>query len=277
MPFFDYETTKVYYTDSGATASNDSPAPAIVFVHGLTSSSKIYSRQIAYFSKTHRVIAFDFLGHGFSYRPSLETVDHSIEGQTNILVKLLDHLHVSRITLVAWSLGGFIASEYAHRYPEKVEALVMVGTAAMFVSPSDEDTSFPAHPPSTFKAWLSMWTAQSRPLGTAFVFSQYPESTPTDYPEYVAEALQDTWSVETEAVLATMTVVDHRPYYPEFKARVLFIHGDKDANVKIEAAKWGYDAVQTDKKLVIYENTGHVPHVSNANQFNRDVAAFLQV
>jgi pimeloyl-ACP methyl ester carboxylesterase len=276
MPYFDFETTKVYYTDSGATANNDGPAPVIVFVHGLMSSSKIYSRQIAYFSKTHRVIAFDFLGHGFSYRPSPETVDHSIAGQTNILVTLVDHLLVSRVTLVAWSLGGFIASEYAHRYPEKIEALVMVGTSAMIIAPSDEDASFPAHAPSSIKAWLTMWAEQPRPLGSAFVFRQYPESSPTDYPEYVAEALQDTWSVAPEALLATMTVADHRPYYPEFKARVLIIQGDKDDDMKVEAAKWGYDAVKTDKKLIIYENIGHVPHVSNADQFNRDVAAFLQ-
>jgi len=30
--------------------------------------------------------------------------------------------------------------------------------------------------------------------------SQYPEASPENYPEYVAEALQDTWSVTPEAL-----------------------------------------------------------------------------
>ena len=270
MPYLDFNTTKIYYIDSG-----DRNAPALVFIHGLTSSSKIYSRQIEFFNKTHRCIAFDLVGHGKSYRPSPDVVDHAVAGQTAILEALLEHLQISSATLVAWSLGGFIAAEYAHRHPEKVEALVMIGTSARFIM-TDDDASYPSNPVAIFDWWTNSYKETPQASGTGFVFSQYPEASPEKYPEYVAEALQDTWSVTPEALIGSMRgFEDHREYYPQFKCPVLFIHGADDGPVSVETSKWGAGVVAGEKKLVVYEGFGHVPHVSNAIQVNRDMAAFL--
>lgn len=273
MPYFDFGSTKIYFTDSGITAV--ATTPTIVFIHGLTSSSKIYARQISYFSQTHRVIAFDLLGHGYSYRPSPAAVDHSVSGQTAVLEALFHNLQIPHAILVAWSVGGFIAVEFTHRHPDKVDGLVMIGTSARFVTMDESDISFPSNSVSIFKKWVDEWTASPRDEGAAFVFLQYPESSTDNYPEYVAEALQDTFSVSTEAMASTLAFEDQRAYYPEIKKRVLLVHGAKDGAVTVDTSKWAYNELGGEKKLVIYENVGHVPHVSNSETFNQDMAAFL--
>jgi pimeloyl-ACP methyl ester carboxylesterase len=274
MPYLNFKSTKVYYTDSG-----DSTKPTIVFIHGLVSSSKIYKRQISHFSKTHRVVAYDLLGHGYSYSPAPNEVDYSIASQIDILAALFDHLQISHATLVAWSLGGFIAVEFTHRYPRKVDSLVLIGTAAMFIAPNDEPVpDYPtALPRSAYEAWISGWADSPRIYSIAFALSQYPESTPTDYPEYVAESMQDALSVSAEVAKASMALMDQRPYYREIQVPVFVVHGANDANVKVDSSRWTYENVAGANTLKIYENVGHVPFVVNAEEFNKDMATFLNV
>lgn len=275
MPYLDFKTTKVYYTDSGV-----SNGPVIVFIHGFASSSKVYKNQISHFGKTHRVVAFDLLGHGFSYRPSTTEVDHSIGGQTDILKSLFDHLHISKATVVGWSLGGFIAAEFTHRYPERIDAVVLIGASPLSIAPDDEPVpGFPAaFPRSAYEQWTSGWAETPREYTIAFVLSQYPEHTATDYPEYVAEAMQDALSIPVEILKASgMASTDQRPYYREIKVPVFVAHGADDFNMKVDAARWTYDNVGGEKTLKIYENTGHVPFVVRAEEFNRDMATFLKV
>jgi pimeloyl-ACP methyl ester carboxylesterase len=274
MPYLNFKTTKVFYTDSGV-----SNGPVIVFIHGLASSSKVYKNQISYFGKTRRVVAFDFLGHGFSYRPPPTEVDHSVGGQTDILKSLFDHLHISKATVVGWSLGGFIATEFTHRYPEKVNAVVLIGASAMFITPDDEPVpGFPAALPlSAYEQWTAGWAEMPREYSIAFALSQYPESTATDYPDYVAESIQDALSISIEILKASMALMDQRPYYREIQVPVFVAHGADDSAVKVDAARWTYDNVGGEKTLKIYENTGHVPFVVRAEEFNRDMATFLKV
>src|SRR6202022_1785782 len=123
MPFFDFHSHKVYYTDSGLP-----DVPVLLFIHGWTQSSKCFKKQFDHFRPKYRVIAFDFLGHGESDRPEpvIEGLVHagyeySPRGYQDSLVALMEHLEIERATLLGWSLGVQVAIEVARQYPEKVD------------------------------------------------------------------------------------------------------------------------------------------------------------
>jgi pimeloyl-ACP methyl ester carboxylesterase len=78
----------------------------------------------------YRVIAYDNRGFGFSDKPA--------DGYTNadyvqLLLGLLDSLHVQDAVLVGHSMGGAIAAEAALTRPERVRAVVLVDAAGLGV------------------------------------------------------------------------------------------------------------------------------------------------
>lgn len=95
--------------------------PAIVFLHDGLLHSGGWEAVFHALARRHRVIRFDRRGYGRSDTPSkpYSPVDD--------LAAVLDHVDVSRATLVGASSGGGQALEFALRYPDRVSRLVLVG------------------------------------------------------------------------------------------------------------------------------------------------------
>src|ERR1700712_2447279 len=102
--------------------------PAILFVHGLMSSSGTWSNQIERLGAGHRVIAPDLFGHGASAKPA---GDYSLGAHAATLRDLLDALAVPSATVVGHSLGGGIALQFAYLFPDRIDRLVLVSSGGL--------------------------------------------------------------------------------------------------------------------------------------------------
>ena len=60
----------------------------------------------------------------------------------------------------------------------------------------------------------------------------------------------------------------------EVSAPTLVIHGDVDPLVPLENGRVLADGIPG-ARLVVYDDTGHIPEVERADEFNRDLVAFL--
>src|SRR5512138_64942 len=81
----------------------------IVFVHGFAGSTFDWEEGVMpALAASHRVIAFDLLGMGFSERP--DGFAYGFDAWRRQVVDVLDALGLARATLVAHSLGGAVAS-----------------------------------------------------------------------------------------------------------------------------------------------------------------------
>jgi pimeloyl-ACP methyl ester carboxylesterase len=111
----------------------DPRLPAVVFVHGGAQDHSTWILQSRYLAHHgHAVLAVDLPGHGRSRGAPLE----SIESMADWLVALLDAGQVRAAALVGHSMGSLAALECAARYPERVNRIALIGTAApMRVSP----------------------------------------------------------------------------------------------------------------------------------------------
>jgi pimeloyl-ACP methyl ester carboxylesterase len=77
------------------------------------------------FAQQYRVLRYDLRGFGASAAPEVgEPYTHAGD-----LRALLDHLGIARVTVVALSMGGWVALEFALTYPEALDALVLVDSA----------------------------------------------------------------------------------------------------------------------------------------------------
>jgi pimeloyl-ACP methyl ester carboxylesterase len=112
----------------------DPSLPAVVLIHGAGfdhSAWALHSRWFAHHGFS--VLVPDLPGHGRSAGPALAT----IVAMADWISDMLDSAgRVAKAHLIGHSMGSLIALETAARYPEKVSALSLIGTAAtMTVGP----------------------------------------------------------------------------------------------------------------------------------------------
>ena len=97
---------------------NDVP---IVFIHGVGLNHKIWEPQINVFENTF--LAYDILGHG---KTPLNKENLSFDDFSNQLINLIDELNIKRIHLVGFSIGSLIARNFASKYSDRLETLILL-------------------------------------------------------------------------------------------------------------------------------------------------------
>ncbi|QLG48509.1 alpha/beta fold hydrolase [Natrinema halophilum] len=109
----------------GIDVTGPSDAQSIVFVHGAILTRKMWLPQQRALADDFHTAAPDLPGHGaradepFRMEPAIDILEDVFESQTD-----------GNAVLVGLSLGGFVATEYAYRHPDAVDALVLSGSSA---------------------------------------------------------------------------------------------------------------------------------------------------
>lgn len=116
MSYFEYKNTQVYYKLSG----NGFP---VIFLHGNTSSSKMFLGVVGKFSKIYKTIRVDFPGHGKSERISEFPVDWWFENAA-VIIALIRHLKLPKVHIIGSSGGALIALNIALEHPQYVNKIV---------------------------------------------------------------------------------------------------------------------------------------------------------
>ena len=93
----------------------------IVFIHGVGLNHKIWEPQINVFKNTF--LAYDILGHG---KTPLNKENLSFDDFSNQLINLIDELNIRRIHLVGFSIGSLIARNFASKYSDRLESLILL-------------------------------------------------------------------------------------------------------------------------------------------------------
>jgi pimeloyl-ACP methyl ester carboxylesterase len=102
--------------------------PAIVLVHGITSTSATWERVMPYLATRYTVLAPDLLGHGKSAKPR---GDYSLGAFASGVRDLMVTLGQESATFVGHSLGGGVAMQLAYQFPERCDRLVLVDSGGL--------------------------------------------------------------------------------------------------------------------------------------------------
>jgi long-chain acyl-CoA synthetase len=106
--------------------ASDRPASTLVLIHGFTSSIAAFQPLLLSLAQRHRVLAFDLRGHG---RSSRSAGGYTASQMADDVAAALDALQCDAPVIpVGNSAGGFVATEFALRYPERVAKVVLIAT-----------------------------------------------------------------------------------------------------------------------------------------------------
>jgi pimeloyl-ACP methyl ester carboxylesterase len=123
----------------------------VVLLHGFGASTYLWRKVIPALSASHRVVAIDLNGFGYTERPK-DLASYTREGQAALILGVLDALGIDRAHFVGHSYGGGLSLFLATTHPERFRTLVLV------------DSSAPTYPDDRRSR-----IASSRPLANLFV------------------------------------------------------------------------------------------------------------
>lgn len=124
--FLETRSGRVHTLDRGA-------GPPLLLLHGSGRSLADWQEGAAgLLVRRHRVVAFDYYGNGLSDRAHGWRNGSVLWAQQGIDV--LDALGIASVTLVGHSIGGVVAALMAADHPDRVDAVVTIGTG-MAIAP----------------------------------------------------------------------------------------------------------------------------------------------
>ncbi|MCK9425025.1 MAG: alpha/beta hydrolase [Ignavibacteriaceae bacterium] len=125
---FDYgfPTKKVLSNPSISFIDEGHGKQTIVLVHGLASNAGFWRYNISELAKQYRVIAVDLPGYGKSQK---DYYLYNMSFFADQIKRLVDELKIDKFIYVGHSMGGQVGINFAMRFPDRLEKLVLASPA----------------------------------------------------------------------------------------------------------------------------------------------------
>lgn len=100
----------------------------LLFLHGLSSNSDAWSKNIEALSKNYTCIALDLPGYGKSSKPK---ADYTPTFFADVTYQFLKKLKLKNVVLVGHSMGGQASIKLATTHPNAIDKLILVAPAGL--------------------------------------------------------------------------------------------------------------------------------------------------
>lgn len=261
--FVEVDGARLHYVERAPAQPTGAP---IVLLHGASGNLRDWLESILpALAETHRVIAFDRPGHGWSERPGVPDA-HDPAVQARIFRDACRKLGVERPILVGHSWSGAVVTAFARQFPEDVGGIVVLSGAT--------------HPWPGGVAWYHR-IVQMPVLGSLFVRSLVapagrfavdagvagnfaPNPPPADYAKRIGLDLLfrphnfrhnsfDTGNLKSH-------LLRQSALYHEIGVPTLIITGNRDHTVSAKIHSYALHAQIAGSELIKLRNVGHMPH-----------------
>jgi pimeloyl-ACP methyl ester carboxylesterase len=258
MPLHEVNGQWINYEDTGG------DRVPIVLAHGILMDREMFAPQIEAAELGSRFITWDARCHG----ETENTADpFSYWDLADDLKGLLDHLGIERAVIGGMSQGGFVALRFALRYPERVSALLLLGTQAGIEDPEKV---------AIYQTMLDVWEAEglNDQLATtiaAIILGNHWSGSPA----WIKKWHQKPRSLRRQAFQTLVTRDDIHNRLGEITAPALVIHGTADAAIDIDKASRLCSELANCRQMISIERGGHASNLTHPELVNLAIQQFL--
>lgn len=215
-----------------------------------------------------RVIAPDMVGFGYTESPA--HLDYHPDVWVEQLHALLDGLGVARLSIIGNSFGGAVALRFAHRYPERVNKLILMGPVGVSFPITDGLEKVWGYQPSleAMRGLLDVFVADHSIITDDLVQLRFRASIRDDVQQRFADIFRP----------PRQRWVDMLALKPEelatVRAHTLVLHGRDDQVIPLEASR-RLVQILPNARLSEIERCGHWVQIEQATVFSSLVQSFL--
>jgi pimeloyl-ACP methyl ester carboxylesterase len=250
-------------------------APPIVFVHGFSTTSAVFARQLEALSPAYRALAIDLPGHGASEAGARED-PFTLAHYADALEIALAQLELRRPVLVGWSSGAQVAIEVALRQGDAIRGLVLVDGAPLTQPDLELHPTYNGGETLEFARQLRIglqssdqgratWDPLIRLFVAANVEPELIEAIAADFLTIAPSTRQGQIAAPRADLVEAIDAI---------AVPTLLIHGEQDDALLLESAYFLAEHIP-DAKLTIFQRSGHAPFLEEPERFNHTLVDFL--
>lgn len=251
----------------------DDDRDAVLLLHGNPGSAEDWAFVLTQLAKSARVIAFDLPGYGKADRPP--AWDYSPVSYAAFIEAAIGELGVKRAHLVMHDLGG-LGLVWAANHPDQFASAVLVNTgnlvdfrwhavARLYRTRGIGELIVALATQRLFRAAMSRLNPQPRAVPAAVVrqmCAEYDRGT-----RRAAMRFYRATPAEAMGMLAPVLRPLDRP--------ALVIWGRHDPFIPVEQAHRQTESFPN-ADVVIFDDSGHWPHIDNPERATAEIAKFLR-
>jgi len=251
-------------------ANQDSDLGNVVLVHGYSIPSYIMETTFnSLKERGYRVIMMDLYGRGFSDNPDLPQTDFL---RANQVIELMEYRGIENAALVGLSNGGRIISKIADLVPNKVNSLFYVASAGFFEHTELSDKSVSQEEIDKF---IEGYPGLSKSQKNDFL---NPDKFPDWSKKY--DELLTHFGFAKALISTTKNLVSLDEVHKKIDSLGIPVYtfwGRHDNVVVYDEFKDRLEDMLPNRKEFFIENSGHLPHMENQDDFEKIFFKHLEI
>lgn len=267
--YINIDGLNIHYRDEG-----NSQGPAVILLHGVASSLHTWDGWVEQLGDSYRLIRLDLPGHGLT---GPDKNGYELDYMLDKIHKFMQRLRIQKAHFAGNSLGGYISWEYAVRYPQQVDKLILIDSAG-----------FPQKMPfiMNFVAWPGIGE-MSQVFMPRFMVKRNVKQAYGDEDKVNKELVRRYHDLQLRkgnrgALVKVFRLMKKQSKNPHLgddvvrvKSPVLLMWGEDDTWVPLSVLEQ-FKQHLANVEVVTYEGVGHMPMEELPVQSARDARQFLE-
>lgn len=251
-------------------------SPKWVFLHGLMGYGANWRKVTSGLESKARILVYDQRGHGRSWQP---LTGYSPEDYADDLFLILQELGWDQVILVGHSMGGRNALNFASRFPEKIQKLIIedIGPEAN-LNPVNKYTQLIEMIPTPFASklaakeyFMNEFVTQAKGWNKAQMLGQYLYSNIIEKEDGRAD-----WRFYKPGIILSVQQGHERDYWDQVKALsvpTLLVRGAESQDLRRETY---HKMLESNPQIqgVEIPNAGHWVHSDQPELFLQSLKTF---